>query len=557
MFLYECSLVNQRNQSNERTSFYWNVQWHLVPPIGPKGSRLKCRSKKFCEPSSRFDRQLNMAKQPKSAISPTRAENYPEWYQQVIKAAELAENSTVRGCMVIKPWGYGIWENMQRALDQLFKDTGHENAYFPLFIPKSFLEKEAEHVEGFAKECAVVTHSRLQPGPDGGLVPASPLDEPLIVRPTSETIIGDTFSRWVQSYRDLPLLINQWCNVVRWEMRTRLFLRTAEFLWQEGHTVHATKEEAIEETRQMLGVYAKFAEEHMAMPVIKGEKTKGERFPGADMTLTIEAMMQDGKALQSGTSHFLGQNFSRAQEIKFQDKNGEISYAWTTSWGLSTRMIGALIMSHSDDDGLVLPPRLAPKQVVILPIYKNDEERTKVLEFCTQLQDELKGIRYHDYRLGVMIDDRDIAGGQKKWHHVKRGVPIRVEVGPRDLEKGSVFVGRRDQPKSSGMARDEFVGSIISILDEMQQGLYDRALKRRDENVKDIDSLDDFKAYFEGDGSGGFARCHFVDCDEIEAVLKPLKVTPRCIPLEGGEGQGTCLFTGKETNTIGIFGKSY
>ncbi len=499
----------------------------------------------------------------KTGISPTRNDNYPEWYQQVIKAADLAENSTVRGCMVIKPWGYGIWENMQGALDKMFKDTGHENAYFPLFIPKSFLEKEAEHVEGFAKECAVVTHSRLEPGPDGGLVPTGPLEEPLIVRPTSETIIGDTFSRWVQSYRDLPLLINQWCNVVRWEMRTRLFLRTAEFLWQEGHTVHATKEEAIEETERMLGVYADFAENHMAMPVIKGEKTKGERFPGADMTLTIEAMMQDRKALQSGTSHFLGQNFSRAQEIKFQSKEGQQEYAWTTSWGLSTRMVGALIMSHGDDDGLVLPPKLAPKHIVILPIYKNDEERPKVLEYCQHLFDELKSIHYNNGNLKVILDDRDIAGGQKKWQHVKRGVPIRLEVGPRDIDKNSLFVGRRDQPKSSGMERSEFIAKVTDILDEMQQGLYDRALTLRTENTRDIDSLEEFKAYFTPKNGnkpeihGGFAVCHFVDEPEIEKILKPLKVTPRCIPLDQQDEPGKCIFTGKPTNKKAIFGKSY
>ena len=499
----------------------------------------------------------------KTGITPTRSENYPEWYQQVIKAADLAENSTVRGCMVIKPWGYGIWENMQRALDQMFKDTGHENAYFPLFIPKSFLEKEAEHVEGFAKECAVVTHSRLEPGPDGGLVPTGPLEEPLIVRPTSETIIGDTFSRWVQSYRDLPLLINQWCNVVRWEMRTRLFLRTAEFLWQEGHTVHDSKEEAIEETERMLGVYADFAENHMAMPVIKGEKTKGERFPGADMTLTIEAMMQDRKALQSGTSHFLGQNFSRAQEIKFQSKEGQQEYAWTTSWGLSTRMVGALIMSHSDDDGLVLPPKLAPKHVVILPIYKNDEERSKVMEYCESLFSELRDVRYNEERLKVAMDDRDIAGGQKKWHHVKRGVPIRLEIGPRDIDKNSVFVGRRDQPKSTGMDRAEFTANVVSILDGIQSGLYQRALELREENTRPIDSLDEFKKYFTPKNSnkpeihGGFAVCHFVDEPEVDEILKPLKVTPRCIPLDQEEEQGTCIFTGKPTTQKAIFGKSY
>ena len=499
----------------------------------------------------------------KTGISPTRSEDYPEWYQQIIKAADLAENSTVRGCMVIKPWGYGIWENMQRALDQMFKDTGHENAYFPLFIPKSFLEKEAEHVEGFAKECAIVTHSRLEPGPDGGLVPTGPLEEPLIVRPTSETIIGDTFSRWVQSYRDLPLLINQWCNVVRWEMRTRLFLRTAEFLWQEGHTVHASKEEAIEETHRMLGVYADFAENHMAMPVVKGEKTKGERFPGADMTLTIEAMMQDRKALQSGTSHFLGQNFSKAQDIKFQDQNGQQSYAWTTSWGLSTRMVGALIMSHSDDDGLVLPPRLAPKQIVILPIIRNDEDQSTVLEFCESLREELKGVIYNDRRLEVAIDSRDIAGGQKKWQYIKRGVPIRLEIGPRDIEKNSVFVGRRDQPKSFGMSRDEFVAKVTGILDEIQNGLYDRALKLRQDNTQPIASLDEFKQYFTPKNAnkpeihGGFAVCHFIDCPEMDTILKPLKVTPRCIPLEQNQEPGKCIFTGKETTQTGIFAKSY
>lgn len=499
----------------------------------------------------------------KTGISPTRTEDYPEWYQQVIKAADLAENSTVRGCMVIKPWGYGIWENMQRALDQMFKDTGHENAYFPLFIPRSFLEKEAEHVEGFAKECAVVTHSRLEPGPEGGLIPTGELEEPLIVRPTSETIIGDTFSRWVQSYRDLPLLINQWCNVVRWEMRTRLFLRTAEFLWQEGHTVHATKQEAIEETHRMLEVYADFAENHMAMPVIRGEKTAGERFPGADMTLTIEAMMQDRKALQSGTSHFLGQNFSRAQEIKFQDQNGKQEYAWTTSWGLSTRMVGALVMTHGDDDGLMLPPRLAPKQIVILPIYRKDEERSGVLDFCQSLQNELREIRYHDRRLEIAIDDRDLAGGQKKWQHIKRGVPIRLEIGPRDIESGSVFVGRRDRPKPESMEKAKFVGRVVELLDEIQAGLYERALNLRTEHTQTIDSLDEFQAYFTPKNSdkpeihGGFAECYFVDDPEIEKTLKPLKVTPRCIPLSGESAPGTCIFTGKPTSIRGIFAKSY
>ena len=499
----------------------------------------------------------------KTGISPTRTEDYPEWYQQVVKAADLAENSPVRGCMVIKPWGYGIWENMQRQLDVMFKETGHENAYFPLFIPKSFLEKEAEHVDGFAKECAVVTHHRLEPGPDGGLVPAGKLEEPLIVRPTSEMIIGSVFAKWVQSYRDLPLKINQWANVVRWELRTRLFLRTAEFLWQEGHTVHATKEEAMDETRTMLDVYADFAENYMAMPVVKGEKTAGERFPGADITYSIEAMMQDRKALQAGTSHFLGQNFSKAQEIKFQNKDGGESFAWTTSWGVSTRLVGALIMTHSDDDGLVLPPKLAPKQIVILPIIKNDDERDSVMEFCQSLEADLKAQRYDEDRLRVLIDDRDLRGGEKKWHHIKRGVPVRVEVGARDIAKDSVFVGRRDQPKSSGMTRAEFVDSVVGTLTEIQQGLFDRALAMRQENTKTIDSFEDFKKYFTPKNQkkpeihGGFAECYFIDCPEVDEMLKPLKVTPRCIPVDQEEASGTCIFTGKPTATKGIFAKSY
>ena len=499
----------------------------------------------------------------KTGITPTREEDYPEWYQQVIRAADMAEVSPVRGCMVIKPWGYGIWENMQRVLDRMFKQTGHDNAYFPLFIPKSFLEKEAEHVEGFAKECAIVTHHRLEPGPEGGLVPAGPLEEPLIVRPTSETIIGAMFAKWIQSYRDLPLKINQWCNVVRWEMRTRLFLRTAEFLWQEGHTAHATEEEAIEETRTMLDVYADFAENFMAMPVIKGEKTAGERFPGADMTLTIEAMMQDRKALQAGTSHFLGQNFSKAQEIKFHNQLGGESYAYTTSWGLSTRMVGALIMTHSDDDGLVLPPRLAPRHIVILPIYRNDEERSQVLEYCQSLKSELEEIPYQRDTLQVILDDRDLRGGEKKWYHIKRGVPIRIEVGPRDLASNSLFVGRRDQPKSKGISRDQFVANVVPTLEAMQQSLFQRALEMRDANLRDIDNLDEFKQFFTPKNSerpeihGGFARCYFVDTPEMDDILKPLKVTPRCIPLEDDAGPGTCIFTGQSTSQRAIFAKAY
>ncbi|MEM7792099.1 MAG: proline--tRNA ligase, partial [Verrucomicrobiota bacterium] len=385
-----------------------------------------------------------MAKQAQTAITPTREEDYPEWYQQVVKAADLAETSPVRGCMVIKPWGYAIWENIQQELDRRFKETGHRNAYFPLFIPMSFLQKEADHVEGFAKECAVVTHSRLEAGEDGKLQPAGQLEEPLIVRPTSETIIGELFSKWVQSYRDLPLLINQWANVVRWEMRTRLFLRTAEFLWQEGHTVHATADEAMQETLKMLSEYADFAENYMAVPVITGEKTEAERFPGAEATYTIEAMMQDRKALQSGTSHFLGQNFSRSSNIKFLNADGREEFAWTTSWGVSTRLIGGLIMTHSDDNGLVLPPRIAPAHLVIIPVTPKEETRQEVLDYCIGLKRELEAQRYMDGRVKVEFDDRDMRGGEKAWSWIKKGIPLRVEVGPRDMQKNSVFVGRRD-----------------------------------------------------------------------------------------------------------------
>lgn len=502
-----------------------------------------------------------MAKAPKNAISPSRAEDYPEWYQQVIRASDLAENSPVRGCMVIKPWGYRLWENMQRALDDMFKATGHQNAYFPLFIPMSFLEKEAEHVEGFAKECAVVTHHRLEPDPDGGLRPAGKLEEPLIVRPTSETIIGATYAKWVQSYRDLPILINQWANVVRWEMRTRMFLRTAEFLWQEGHTVHATSEEAIAETEQMIDVYADFAENWMAMPVIIGSKTADERFPGAVETLSIEAMMQDRKALQAGTSHFLGQNFSKAQEIAFQAENGEREYAWTTSWGVSTRLVGALIMSHSDDDGLVIPPRLAPAQVVILPIYRDDSQRAEVLEYVGKVKEELSAQQYEGSPIRVEIDDRDIRGGEKKWHHVKRGVPVRLEIGPKDIQKDAVFLGRRDQPKSAPMSRGELIAGIAPLLAEMQQGLFDAAAKLRDDNSCVITTESEFRDFFtpenEQDIHGGFAHCHFSSEEELQPLLKELKVTIRCIPRDGNDEPGTCFLTGKPAEKKAIFAKAY
>jgi prolyl-tRNA synthetase len=504
-----------------------------------------------------------MAKKPKNAISPTREEDYPEWYQQVIKEADLAETSPVRGCMVIKPWGWGIWENIQRVLDGMFKATGHENAYFPLFIPMNFLEKEAQHVEGFAKECAVVTHHRLEPGPDGGLVPAGKLEEPYIVRPTSETIIGAMYARWIQSYRDLPILINQWANVVRWELRTRMFLRTTEFLWQEGHTAHATEQEAREETARMLDVYADFAENWMAMPVIKGEKTAGERFPGAVTTLTIEAMMQDRKALQAGTSHFLGQNFSRVQNIQFQDENGQQVYAWTTSWGVSTRLIGALLMTHSDDDGLVLPPKLAPKHLVILPIFRNDAERAEVLAYCESLRQELNDQPFSGGKVIAWIDDRDMRGGEKNWQHIKRGVPLRAEIGPRDIARNGVFLGRRDTGERQNIDRNELVQTVGSILDGVQNNLYQRALELREANTHTIDKIEDFRAFFTPQNAekpeihGGFALCHWSEEAEVDKELADLKVTIRCVPLDAEEEPGTCIITGRPSRCRAVFGKSY
>jgi len=505
---------------------------------------------------------------PRTAISPTRDENYAEWYQQVVRAADLAETSAVRGCMVIKPWGYSLWENMQRSLDDMFKATGHQNAYFPLFIPLSFLQKEAAHVEGFAKECAVVTHHRLEAGPDGKLVPAGPLEEPLIVRPTSETIIGDAFARWVQSYRDLPLLINQWANVVRWEMRTRMFLRTAEFLWQEGHTAHATREEAIEETMRMLDVYATFAEQWMAVPVIKGEKTAGERFPGAERTYCIEAMMQDRKALQAGTSHFLGQNFAKASGIEFLDQQGERQHAWTTSWGVSTRLIGGLLMTHSDDDGFVLPPKLAPAHVVILPIFRSDDERARVLEYCHAVARELRAQRYADRSVAVIVDERDERGGEKVWHWIKKGVPVRLEIGPRDIDKDALFVGRRDRaPKEKqSIARSEFVAGVPALLQSIQDALFERALAFRERHTVRIDTKDEFYAYFTAPPAaentptpihGGFALTHFSGELELEETIRSeLGVTVRCIPLDKSE-PGICPFTGRPSPQRVVWAKAY
>ena len=507
-------------------------------------------------------------KQPKTAISPTRAENYPEWYLQVVKAADLAETSPVRGCMVIKPWGYALWENIQRVLDGRFKETGHKNAYFPLFIPLSFLEKEAEHVEGFAKECAVVTHHRLE-AKDGKLVPAGELEEPLVVRPTSETIIGETFSRWVQSYRDLPLLINQWANVVRWEMRTRLFLRTAEFLWQEGHTAHATADDAVRETMQMLDVYADFAERYMALPVIRGEKTAGERFPGALQTFCIEAMMQDRKALQAGTSHFLGQNFAKASNIQFLDAQGTQQLAWTTSWGVSTRLVGAMIMTHSDDDGMVCPPRLAPSHVVILPVTHKAEDRERVLAYCESLAKELRAQTYMGAPVRVELDDRDLRGGDKVWQWVKKGVPLRLEVGPRDMEKDSVFLARRDKGTKDkvSLGRAEMVANVGNLLDEIHDALLARAKAFRAEHTREIDTKEEFYAYFAAPKTkdpndptpihGGFAMTHFSGDVAIEKQIKDdLGVTVRCIPLDGGE-PGTCPFSGKPSAKRVVWAKSY
>jgi prolyl-tRNA synthetase len=505
---------------------------------------------------------------PKTAISPTRDENYAEWYQQVIAGADLAESSPVRGCMIIRPWGYALWENMQRALDDRFKATGHVNAYFPLFIPLSFLQKEAAHVEGFAKECAVVTHHRLEAGPDGKLVPTGELEEPLVVRPTSETIIGDAFSRWVQSYRDLPLLINQWANVVRWEMRTRLFLRTTEFLWQEGHTAHATREEAVAETMRMLEVYADFAEQWMAVPVIKGEKTEGERFPGADRTFCIEAMMQDRKALQAGTSHFLGQNFSRASGIQFLDHNGAQQYAWTTSWGVTTRLIGALLMTHSDDDGFVLPPRLAPQHVAIVPIFRSDDEKARVLEYCHKVAVELRAQRYADTPVRVAVDEREERGGEKVWNWVRKGVPVRLEIGPRDMEKDAVFAARRDRPpkEKESVARSVFVAGIAERLAEIQSGLLGRAEEFRARHTHRIDNREEFYEFFASPQvaedaptpiHGGFALTHFSGEVELEKRIKDdLGVTVRCIPLDKTE-PGTCPFTGKPSAQRVVWAKAY
>lgn len=487
----------------------------------------------------------------------TRAENYPEWYNEIVKKADLAENSEVRGCMVIKPYGYAIWERMQRILDDMFKETGHVNAYFPLFIPKSFLSKEAAHVEGFAKECAVVTHYRLKNDPNGkGVIvdPEAKLEEELIVRPTSETIIWSTYRNWIQSYRDLPLLINQWANVVRWELRTRMFLRTAEFLWQEGHTAHATQEEAEEETLKILGIYHKFAEETLGIPVIRGVKTERERFAGAEDTYTIEGLMQDGKALQCGTSHFLGQNFAKAFDVRFANKDNKEDFVWATSWGVSTRLIGALIMTHSDDAGLVLPPILAPIQVVIVPIYREESEKTRVIEKCYLLSAQLK-----DKGVRVKVDDDDTKrAGWKFAEWELKGVPVRLALGPRDLDEGKIEVARRDsQTKETVDLSIGFSDYIVNLLNDVQQGIYQKALAFREANTRKVDTWAEFLAALDED-IPGFLYAHWDGTSETEEKIQnETKATIRCIPLEGESEPGTCIYSGKPSKQRVLFARAY
>ena len=486
----------------------------------------------------------------------SREENYSQWYNNLVTKADLAENSAVRGCMVIKPYGYAIWEKMQAQLDKMFKETGHVNAYFPLFIPKSFLSREAEHVEGFAKECAVVTHHRLMTNPDGpGVVvdPSAKLEEELIVRPTSETIIWNTYKNWITSYRDLPILCNQWANVVRWEMRTRLFLRTAEFLWQEGHTAHATKEEAIEETEKMVEVYAKFARDYMAVPVVVGKKSANERFAGALDTYCIEAMMQDGKALQAGTSHFLGQNFAKAFDVKYSTKEGTLEYVWATSWGVSTRLMGALIMAHSDDCGLVLPPKLAPIHVVMVPIFKKEEEHLAVVAKMEELKAELE-----KRGLSVKIDDRDnVRSGFKFAEWELKGVPVRLAIGPRDLQNNTVEVARRDTLTKESMSTDAVVEHVVGLMDAIQENIYKKAVDFRAQNTYVVDTWEEFKEKIE---EGGFLLCHWDGTPETEEKIKEeTKATIRCIPLDTNVimEEGKCIYSDKPSKQRVIFARSY
>jgi len=486
----------------------------------------------------------------------SREEDYSKWYNELVVKADLAENSAVRGCMIIKPYGYAIWEKMQAQLDKMFKETGHVNAYFPLFVPKSLFEAEEKNAEGFAKECAIVTHYRLQNDPDNKgklrVDPNAKLEEELIIRPTSEAIIWNTYKNWIQSYRDLPILINQWANVVRWEMRTRLFLRTAEFLWQEGHTAHETQNEAIEETKMINDLYAEFAENFMSMPVLKGIKSKNETFAGAETTYCIEALMQDGKALQAGTSHFLGQNFAKAFDVKFADREGKLQHVWATSWGVSSRLMGALIMTHSDDHGLVLPPKLAPFQVVIVPIYKNEDELNEISSVAETLKSEL--IKNN---VSVKFDARDtIRPGQKFAQHEIQGVPVRIAIGPKDLQNKTVEIARRDNLTKDYVKLDIATDHVIHLLDEIQSNLYQRALKFRDENITKVDSFDEFKEVLEN--KGGFISAHWDGSSETENKIKELtKATIRCIPESTNNESGNCVFSGNPSDQRVLFAKAY
>jgi prolyl-tRNA synthetase len=511
-----------------------------------------------------------MAK-PKNAISPTREEDFPEWYQQVIKAADMAENSETRGCMVIKPWGYGIWEHIQHDLDDRFKATGHQNAYFPLLIPLSYLEKEAEHAEGFATECAVVTHHRLETTKDEEtgrtkMVPTGKLTEPYVIRPTSETIIGAAFSRWIESYRDLPLLINQWANVMRWEMRPRLFLRTAEFLWQEGHTAHETKDEAIVETRMIHQLYADFLRDALAIPAVMGEKTEAERFPGAEITVTVEAMVQDKKAIQAGTSHYLGQNFAKAQDITFTGREGKTQHVHTTSWGVSTRLIGTLIMAHADDDGLRLPPRVAPQQIIIIPVTPKPETKDAVIESCHAFAETIR--REHRYAgspIRVHVDDRDIGGGVKKWEWVKKGAPIRIEIGPRVIESRKVCVQRRDKTANEKqfIERDEFLRNVTDTLDEIHTALLAQAGALRDANLASCTNLQEFAMHWNQDNPGWLITPWAGSRLQEEELSKEHKITIRCLPndptpwMKGADGEIPCILTDTPTTQRAIWGRSY
>jgi prolyl-tRNA synthetase len=497
----------------------------------------------------------------KTGISPTRAEDFAQWFQSVVRDAEVAELDHVRGAMVIRPWGYGVWELMQRALDDAIKETGAQNAYFPLFIPLSYLEEEAKHVEGFAKEMAVVTHHRLEQGPDGALHPAAELPEPLVVRPTSETIIGRSFAKWINSYRDLPLMVNQWANIVRWELRPRVLLRTTEFLWQEGHTAHATEEEALEETRRMLGVYREFTEGPLAIPVIAGEKSESERFPGAESTLTIEAMMQDGKALQCGTSHYLGQNFSRSMEMEFTDVNGDRQLCYTTSWGLTTRMVGAVVMTHADDNGLRVPPRVAPQQVQIVPITRDDP--APVLEAATSLRDEIAGQNWYEAPVRAHVDTRDRKPAEKRWEWIRKGVPLVIELGERDIEQAVITVTRRDDPelRRDPIPREGAEEAVAGVLGDLQTGYYEEAHRRLRERTRDdITTLDQFREFFSSEEteSGGFVRAPWSEDPATEETMAELGVTVRCIPFDAElPSDARCVITGGAARVMAIFAKAY